>query len=341
MKRIFFFGIMAGMTMMAVLFGGCQKDNITPIPQVDIVDTTITIDTIVTDEGCLPGLFSVSETSQVRFSQGNLQWSSQGYHAVRGSRNALPGSWRFAEHQYDVVGSPSQYETSTSSYFVYPGNVEGSDNGSIGEDYAGWIDLFGWGTSGYRDRHPYSVSVDASDYGDGASDISGTYYDWGVYNAISNGGDIPGIWRTLTSDEWYYLLNRRTSAHFKHGPGSIQLEDNSTVNGWILLPDVWELPDGCTFTDGQFLMYNNFDLNTYTLSQWAAMEAAGAVFLPAAGSRNGAVVSFIGGHGDYWSSTYVDANFVHYLNFWSNDAYMDRSSRTYGRAVRLAREIVE
>ena len=40
-------------------------------------------------KGALPGKFSVSETSKVQFSQGNLQYE---------------GTWQFAEHQWDYFG---------------------------------------------------------------------------------------------------------------------------------------------------------------------------------------------------------------------------------------------
>ena len=47
-------------------------------------------------EGAAPGLFSISATEKVRFSQGNLQYRSLGAPDA--------GVWRFAEHQYDFVG---------------------------------------------------------------------------------------------------------------------------------------------------------------------------------------------------------------------------------------------
>lgn len=57
--------------------------------------------------------FSVSDTKQVVFSLGNLQ-----YHP-------LNNVWRFAESQSDYIGK---------------------DNSNISASYDGWVDLFGWGT---------------------------------------------------------------------------------------------------------------------------------------------------------------------------------------------------
>ncbi len=77
--------------------------------------------------GILPGRFSVSETQQVQFSQGNLQYQ------------ASTNTWRFAENQWDYIG-------------------EGNTN--ISPTYSGWIDLFGWGTG----ENPTNFSANEYDY---------------------------------------------------------------------------------------------------------------------------------------------------------------------------------
>ena len=245
--------IMAAVMLMSV---GCHKDSISPnIP-----------------DGVLPGSFSVSATQQVHFSQGNLQYQ------------ASTDTWRFAEHQYDYVGTQT-----ADDYGYYGGNVSGSDNHSISSTYNGWIDLFGWGTG----SNPTLSSSYPEDYG--------TFMDWGC-NAISNGGNTANQWRTLTQAEWEYLLNTRTDASSKRGIGNI-----NGVGGLIILPDSWTLPSGCSFTSGfatsNYNTYPDWTHNSYTLAQWAQMEAAGAVFLPAAGNRYGSNVRNVGASGSYWSST--------------------------------------
>lgn len=123
--------------------------------------------------GILPGLFSVSATKQVQFSQGNLQYK------------ASSNVWRFADNQYDFVGEA---------------------NANISETYDGWIDLFGWGTSGYNHGavcyQPWSTSISDYDYfayGQWNADLcdQSGMADWG-YNAISNGGNQENLWRTMT-----------------------------------------------------------------------------------------------------------------------------------------------
>ena len=69
--------------------------------------------------GGINAQFSVSESATVFFSQGNLRY------------NPSAQEWAFASSQISRVGD---------------------GNTSIAEDYAGWIDLFGWGTSGYNLR---------------------------------------------------------------------------------------------------------------------------------------------------------------------------------------------
>ena len=224
-------------------------------------------------DGVLPGAFSVSATQQVHFSQGNLQY--------RASTN----TWRFAEHQYDFVGSA---------------------NSNISFTYSGWIDLFGWGTG----SNPTLAITDYTYYS--------TFVDWGS-NAIINGGNAVNQWRTLTQSEWYYLLYSRTNASSKLGTGNI-----NGVGGLIILPDSWAQPSGCPqFSPG---VASDWSHNSYTLAQWAQMELAGAVFLPAAGYRLGTDVGDMGSSGLYWSSTPNDEDYAYYVGFigrYLNAAYSD------------------
>ena len=254
------------------------------------------------NNGVLPGLFSISSTEKIYFSQGNLQ-----YYAASGTHSCADGStmqgvWRFAENQYDVIGNA---------------------NANVSSSYAGWIDLFGWGTSGYHNSsdsyntqyNPYSTSSATVNeqynyYGYGPSmnqadaNMVGTsaYYDWGVYNAIFNGGKVPEGWRTLSWQEMEYLLNERANAANLKGVARV-----NGVNGAVLLPDYWICPDGITFQT-RVAATNHADsfkvINDYTLAQWKLMETAGAVFLPCAGARGAnTVIGSLQTWGHYWTTT--------------------------------------
>lgn len=238
-------------------------------------------------------LFSVSATRKVRFSSGNLQYK------------ASTGTWRFAENQYDYIG-------------------ENNVNASSG--YSGWIDLFGWGTSGYNGYAPYFKSDQESDYCRG-SETPDSNLDWGVYNAISNGGDKAGVWRTLTESEWTYLLSMRSSS----------LRGLATVNGvagLLILPDSWTVPSELTFTAST----SSYTTNTYSLAAWSLLENSGAVFLPAAGWRGKTSARQIGLCGYYWAFSRYGDKQVYAVNFSTSGidpAWL--TSYSAGRSVRLVK----
>ena len=267
---------------------------------------------VTVENGAIKAAFSVSDSKQVYFSQGNLQYQ------------ASTGTWRFAENQWDFVGTQTPDEDG-----YYGGTINGSDNANISETYEGWIDLFGWGTSGRKSiYYPYSNNNYAYAFNGKRTDIAGTNYDWGVYNEISNGGNQAGMWRTLTYDEWHYLRYGRTDADALYGTATV-----NGVDGCVFLPDNWTTPTGVAFKCGA----NGYSINTYTVSDWAKMEANGAVFLPAAGHRFGTDVRNVGSDGYYWSGSangtydaldlYFDSNYVDTYNY-------DRRS---GQSVRLVR----
>ncbi len=248
----------------------------------------------------IPAAFTVSEGKQVAFSQGNLQYTQS------------TSTWSFAENQYDMLGAD---------------NVSGSA-------LADKIDLFGWSANNETAKWGISLSTTTSDY-------SGDFVDWGT-NTI--GTAAPNAYRTLTKDEWYYLLNTRTDADSKKGVARIKLNDDGTqyANGLILLPDSWADLTDVTFKSG-FANSNSEDYyatyQTFTLDQWQKLEAAGAVFLPASGSRYGSSMNYVQSRGRYWSATADGSYYAYSLNFSSAGAYADyRYDRNYGHAVRLVCE---
>ena len=266
--------------------------------------------------------FSVSETKQVYFSPGNLQY------------RASTGTWRFAERQWDFVGLEkcgTVFENGTKC-----------NNNYISDTYDGWIDLFGWGTG----NAPTKVSTDFKDY---------YFADWGA-NSIYYGNTLYNTytWRTLTKDEWWHLFFERTNAAELFGMSRV-----NEVVGLVLLPDNWTLPAGVSFMSGREQSYrvdssyykypskgytarkSSIEYNEYTIEQWAVMEAAGAVFLPAADIRTTAVFLDRSGiyRGYYWSANQKFMNAAGIV-FFSN-AYIipvDRHSFTDGLSVRLVKD---
>ena len=197
-------------------------------------------------DGAILAEFSVNDSTKVYFSQGNLQYQ------------ASTNTWRFAEHQWDFVGADYR-------------------NSCFKNDF--WIDLFGWGTSGYK-----KIKDDRYAYFSKHNDIAGTNYDWGVYNAILNGGNKSEMWRTLTEREWFYLVCKRTNAEMLRNVAHV----NGTM-GLILLPDNWAKIDTVHFASTTDESKNKH----YTLDEWTEMESKGAVFLP----------NISNGYGSYWAAT--------------------------------------
>ena len=297
----------------------------------------VSVYTQIWSNGILPGAFSVSENQQVYFSQGNLQYK------------ASMDTWRFAENQWDYVG------TQTTAYGNIGGTVSGSDNCNISQTYDGWIDLFGWGTSGYDHGavcyYPWSIGTpyvhsEFQAYGQWTYNLNeqSGQADWG-YNPISNGGNYGNSgWRTLTSDELgYVLFMRYTSSGIRFAKGQV-----NGVNGIILLPDNWSTS---TYT----ISHSNdsrasFSTNIISLSEWNTLENAGAVFLPAAGERDGTTVYSGGNYGNYWSSTHFDYSHACILYFYDSDLspyinyegdlqYLYIGERWEGGSVRLVRDV--
>ena len=266
-----------------------------------------------------PG-FSVSASQQVYFSPGNLQWSATNggsdfsTHTVADGTAA--GTWRFAPNQWDIIGA---------------------GNSNISSNDTGWIDLFGWGTSGYNNRHPYTTIAAYYNYGDGNNHLSGTNYDWGVYNAIYNPStrktDAPGTWRTLTKDEWDYLLNtRNTSSGIRYAKGTV-----CGISGLILVPDNWKTsvyPLNNTNNSAASYTYNTIDA-----TDWNKMENAGCAFIPAAGLRNETSVSYCGTSGYYWSATYYGIDAYSLIFDFSNLTSSINFSRYYGNSIRLVSNV--
>lgn len=270
------------------------------------------------ENGASNAVFTVAEGRTVHFSRGNLQYQ------------ASTGTWCFAEHQYDYVGE---------------------DNSNISSSYSGWIDLFGWGTSGWNSGanayQPWATSREYSDYYPGGSytnslSLTGDYSnsDWGVYNRISNGGNQVGMWRTLTKDEWDYLLNSRAASTI-NGVSNARFAKAvvNGINGLVVFPDNFTMPSGMSYPSGINTYDAPFNNNTYTESEWSQMEGAGCIFLPAAGYRYGTEVNYVGTLGNYWSSSYhYGESGAWFVRFGSGDVVDDDCFPNYGQSVRLVRD---
>lgn len=251
----------------------------------------------------LSGKFTINANGdQVYFSKGNLQATT----ANLGST----WTWAFAANQWDYIGNAAA-------------NTAVNGNGTVSAN--GTVDLFGWSTSAtYLGIHTSSSS----------GDYSGDFADWGnnseLQSALGTG------WFTLSSAEWTYLFNTRSNAASKFGYATV-----ADKAGIIIVPD--------DFTDpmknkgsGAFVGSTTtvWTANVYSAVNWSAMETAGCVFLPAAGSRNGTSVLVVGSYGYYWSGTARSTDRAYYVYFYSGDVTpADNIYRNFGSSVRLVHAV--
>jgi len=282
--------------------------------------------------------FTVAENKTVEFSPGNLQYIG----------SVETPYWKFADHQWDCLGNTGQGSTS-----------ENVDRDLFGWGCTGFVDTRGTGRTWYQTKYmPYSTSTSVvntryNNFGYGPDCISDPYYnltvvnksDWG-YNTIYAGVTATTGWRTLTSAEWGCLLNTR-SASMINGVANARyaLVKVNDVCGMMVFPDVFEWPSAVSAKPTTFNIKNDTWNNVnYTVSEFGALESAGAVFLPAAGLRDGTTVSAVGSRGLYWSSSYTTDSYnksayARDMDFSSSGVYTQGgNNRYFGFSVRLVRE---
>lgn len=295
---------------------------------------------------------------KVYFSPGNLQY--------------LPSAvqWRFAEHQWDFVGgvyglvSYPEFEHGT----VYEGGVK-SDNEKASATYGGWLDLFGWATSGKRHAlayQPYDTNTSADYYSTGKNLSFTDKSDWGVNDIYAGSTLVPGqTYRTPSKSEWEYLYGSSARGAYRYmnvclsfGPPreftlTLRAKEDPSycVSFHVVQPThaiygIMLFPDG--FGEDNPSLVSAYSDRFNKSSSWTvmptedylAMERAGCVFLPAAGWRYGRDISDIPERGLYWTSTnYRGVNESYFLTFNSSQIKTDFEFVNRAYSVRLVKDV--
>ena len=205
---------------------------------------------------------------------------------------------RFASEQTEVIGWKPFYAN---------------------QRYKGWTDLFGWGTATY----PNNYSTDPTDY---------TFTDWGFYCGLpTNGGK---MWRTLSMEEWTYLLAKRPKARRLYAVAYVERH-----YGLILLPDGWKRPQGVYVKTGP----KEDHANWYDAAQWSLLEATGAVFLPCETMRAGTEAQGSASTCHYWTASPNSKKTDEALYLYV-DPYVPQArsaTKNLGMSVRLVQEVEE
>ena len=262
--------------------------------------------------------FTVSSTEKVIFSPGNL-W------ATNTTANSTEGwVWTFASHQYDIVGSNPANTTVGSGLTTSPGT----------------IDLFGWvgNSSSFTGAAQYGINNSSTDvdYGNNRADVLKA--DWA---SLVISGYPANFWSTPSKGVYDYLRDNRSTTNSLSPGARYTLATINSIRGIIIFPDVYTHPSDVTV--GGSPVYNANSNCTATISStsdWDKMEAAGAVFLPAAGLRNGTEL-FNTKYGNYWMrESYGDGDYqAYYFGFGGDGIGTWGVTRRIGRSVRLVREL--
>ena len=214
-------------------------------------------------------------------------------------------TWAFAANQWDYIGNAAgNTRVTATSPFI-------SENATV--------DLFGWvgASSTWTGVNKYGITSSSATnnkngYGNVASESLKS--DWGALIGLG--------WRTLSMAEWTYLLATRTVNGGKGADKSYTL--NQSVNG----------------KRGMVIYPDNYTGAVYSGDNWASFEAAGCVFLPAAGWRDGTTIkNSINDRGYYWSTTPSNATAAKRMFFAGGLELTGDNSRAFGFSVRLVREV--
>lgn len=320
--------------------------------------------------------FKISPTQSVVLAPGNLMAKVATCTVIVDPAGTSPHSdMKKAENV--VVGTASNWKFSGSFEFV--GSAKGGANDLFANGdpacVGQWIDLFSWqGASvveGNRYHGMVSVAHDrgrkntpADHYTEPWTDTDIPAWHGDVVNedlysgcwdglTIDNGGSYT--WRTLSKDEWNYILFSREGATLSDGETT---ENNARfsratvdgVNGLLIFPDgmTWvketmgALPDDINCKAASYGWTRQ-----YTAANMVAMANAGIVFLPSAGCASGTGMLAYNTIGYYWTNSGSSINTrsagewgAYYINVhYTQATTVAQYARNASRSVRLARDV--
>lgn len=235
-----------------------------------------------------------------------------------------------------VIRRNTVYPVSFDASFSAPAPLNGKF--SVGEGMTVRFakgNLFWDGASWYVERTQYAAAaewdpshVSSFYWTDKAYGASTAYspsgsamVDWGVAYCADNGIK-DDAWRTLSSDEWNYMLNLRQvpegQQRFTNTVGAPVTIGGVLCKGLFIYPDGYE----GKAVDSSFT--------------WKSINKAGIVYLPAAGCRDRDKLSVSGEYGYYWAKDSINPMLAYNVRFGTNsvEAY-NAFGRYMGYSVRL------
>ena len=269
-------------------------------------DAALTVAAETLLEGTTPGLFSVSATKKVRFSQGNVQYIG----------SATTPYWRFAANQW-----------------VFLASSEGLFNGATNVDR----DIFGGGTG----DNPNNTSTQEGGYPNfvdwGTNAIANGGNEPNIWRTFTNS---EMGYMFSTRDNTGTTLKGTDKKDARWTQGTINTDNGSGgINGIILFPDNYTAgtPEGVSWGA---INTNSVYGTQCTTSGWLKLESVGCVFLPAAGTRGEYGFQDGNNKGYYWSGTFTTDYREYALEFYENNVKIGFNRQRRGfSSVRLIRDL--
>ena len=248
-----------------------------------------------------PFEFTVSSGKTVKFSKGNLYWDGSAF--------------RFEANQWSFADT---WNASHVSHFF-------------------WSNTTDWQVSG---KEPYAASYSYSTFtGEDVFFTNGTHTT--ANSKFQVKGETTGTWRTLSKDEWDYLLNTsNASSGARTDANRFAKAKVNGVKGLLIFPDGYNGGAVISATTGVAALNTKnaeYPFQSIPDATWTSMESLGAVFLPAAGNREGTGVVNVGTHGYYCSSALESKYFAFGMCFYTDYVGAENHDRYFGSAVRLVR----
>lgn len=285
----------------------------------------------IADEGVIGWYYTSTPNSEAEGYMVCLMHYSDEQTLVDYTANASPDLFKLSlrlfyqltETNTDVLHGRFTVNDSGKQVYFSKGNLQATANGSLyswgfaENQYAIFgadnrigvqLDLFGWSTG--LTYYGITSSTNNADY-------KGDFVDWGI--AVDS-----NIWRTLSSEEWKYLLNtRKVNGGTEYGKtcvwATIKVDEDVNVGGLIIFCDD----------------YNGSTDNLDSIPE-------GCVFLPAAGRREinsstdpETATKYGEGYLCYWSATPATGSHAHNFVFEPYGCGIGTSTRNFGYAVRL------
>ncbi len=279
-----------GTSVTVDIFTDCKWQVKNPVSWVKVTpdigrgNATITIDVNATDK-----FYTTEAVLTVCEYGGNPD--NKALLTISRAGNPIPTFQVAADKKVHLASGNLQYRSESDEWHIAkPLEWIGANNRFIEPTFGGYIDLFGWGTSGKVQNVPVTqYEKDVTKYATPGEDLKGIS-DWG-YNPVKDElYGIEGPWRTLTMEEWAFLIDNHDVDFAYCGDTYFLIiyPDGETISGPNLGQDIY--------------------CSEYTQNMVDDLISRGCALLPLAGYRDGQDVHNVDlgtfpKLGAYWTST--------------------------------------